>query len=60
MWMLALVLLVPALAMAHGAVAYHLGLSPERENMSGEEVKALHGESSGEELFAFQGTANDF
>ncbi len=47
-------------AMAHGAVAYHLGLSPERENMSGEEVKALHGESSGEELFAFQGTANDF
>ena len=47
-------------AMAHGAVAYHLGLSPERENMSGEEVKALHGESSGEERFAFQSSANDF
>ncbi len=47
-------------AMAHGAVAYHLGLSPERENMPGQEVEALHGESSGEELFAFQSSANDF
>lgn len=47
-------------AMAHGAVAYHLGLSPETENMSGEDVETLCGETSGEERFAFQGTANDF
>ncbi len=47
-------------AMAHGAVAYHLGLSPKTESTLGENVEPLCVETTGEESFAFQGAAKDY